>query len=399
MLPEPPKYVQNVLARLEARGFNAYLVGGCVRDLMMGRRPSDWDVCTSALPAEVMAAFPQTRPTGLQHGTVTVLTKVKPVEVTTFRADGEYLDHRRPESVRFLPDISGDLSRRDFTVNAMALSRSGALIDLFGGRADLSQRLIRCVGKPDLRFSEDALRMFRAFRFSAQLGFTLEPETRAAILQNAPLSGALARERVSVELEKTLLSPKPETVADILALGLLTGLADGSGARKPDFICLQNAPHNRAGRWCAFCALLLQKGMLQSAAQFLTDLRLDTASVKDASKGAELARSGAPKDKTAWKRLLCENGEHACRCCAAACDALYGPGNTRRLTAALKSGEPWKLSDLSVNGADLSALGLKGPAIGKVLHRLLLHIVELPADNKRSTLLALAGDMQSADRF
>lgn len=399
MLPEPPKYVQNVLVRLESRGFRAYLVGGCVRDLMMGRRPSDWDVCTSALPAEMMAAFPHTRPTGLLHGTVTVLTKGKPVEVTTFRADGEYLDHRRPESVRFLPDISGDLSRRDFTVNAMALSQSGMLIDLFGGRADLSQRLIRCVGEPDLRFSEDALRMFRAFRFSAQLGFALEPETRAAILRNAPLAGTLARERVSAELEKALLSPMPETVADILASGLLAGLTNGSGARRPDFICLQNAPRNRNGRWCAFCALLLQKGMLQSASQFLTELRLDAATAKRASKGSALAQSGAPKDKTAWKQLLCENGEHACRCCAAACDALYGSGNTRRLAAVLKSGEPWKLSALSVNGADLSALGLKGPAIGKMLRRLLLHVAEVPADNKKSTLLALAARTQRTDKF
>lgn len=390
MLPEIPKYVQSVLARLEARGHSAYLVGGCVRDFLIGRRPNDWDVCTSALPEEIIAAFPKTRPTGLQHGTVSVLTHVRPIEVTTFRADGEYRDHRRPESVRFLPDISGDLSRRDFTVNAMALSRQGELLDLFGGQTDLKKRLIRCVGDPDRRFSEDALRMFRAFRFSAQLGFTLEAETRAAIFRSAPLCRTLARERVAVELEKTLLSPAPETVAELLAAGLLAGLADGAGAQKADFICLQNAVRSKAARWSALCALLLKKGMLQNAGQFLSGLRLDTATVKAASRGAELALSGAPGNTSAWKRLLCENGESVCRCCAAACDALYSSGNTRLLAKTLKSGEPWQLSQLSVNGADLASLGIEGPAVGKMLHLLLLHVVEVPSDNSKAALLALA---------
>lgn len=390
MLPEIPKYVQSVLARLETQDHSAYLVGGCVRDLLMGRRPNDWDVCTSALPEEIMAAFPKTRPTGLQHGTVTVLTHVKPIEVTTFRADGEYLDHRRPESVCFLPDLSGDLSRRDFTVNAMALSRQGALLDLFDGQSDLQKRLIRCVGDPDRRFSEDALRMFRAFRFSAQLGFALETETRAEIFRNAPLCRTLARERVAVELEKTLLSPAPETVAELLAAGLLAGLANGAGAQKTDFLCLQNAAKSRAARWSALCALLLKKGMLQNAGQFLSCLRLDTATVTAASRGAELALSGVPGNTTAWKRLLCENGESACRCCAAACDALYTPGNTRLLAKAHKSGEPWQLSQLSVNGADLAPLDIEGPAVGKMLHLLLLHVVEVPSDNNKAALLALA---------
>ena len=390
MLSEVPKYILDVLARLEARGHSAYLVGGCVRDLLTGRKPNDWDITTSARPEEIMAAFRRTRPTGLQHGTVTVLTRGRSVEVTTYRADGAYHDHRRPDAVRFLPDISGDLSRRDFTVNAMALSREGSLIDLFGGRDDLQKRVIRCVGDPDTRFSEDALRMLRAFRFSAQLGFEIDPATLASIRKNAPLAATLAHERVAVELEKTLLSPAPETVAEMLDAGLLAGLCNGTGADRADFTCLQNAPKKRRERWSALTALLIKKGMLENAASFLTGLRLDSAAVKAASLGARLAQSPPPADKTAWKRLLTEHGGDAAVCCAAACDALYGPGHSRALTRVLKSGEPWRLSDLAVSGGELAALGLRGTQIGQAQRALLAHVVERPADNKKDVLLALA---------
>jgi len=386
----PPKYILDVLARLEARGHSACLVGGCVRDLLSGRKPNDWDVATSARPEEIMAAFPRTRPTGLQHGTVTVLTRGQSVEVTTYRADGEYHDHRRPDAVRFLPDISGDLARRDFTVNAMALSREGALVDLFGGQDDLQKRLIRCVGDPDTRFNEDALRMLRAFRFSAQLGFAIDPATRASIRKNAPLAQTLARERVAVELEKTLLSPAPDTVADLLDAGLLAGLCDGRGADRADFLCLQNAPKKRRERWCALTALLLQKGMLADGAAFLTGLRLDSATVRAASLGARLAQSPPPADKTAWKRLLMEHGGDAAVCCAAALDTLYGPGHSRALTRVLQSGEPWRLSDLAVSGGELAALGLRGAQIGQTQRALLAHVVEHPADNENTVLRALA---------
>ena len=386
----PPKYILEVLARLEARGHAAYLVGGCVRDLLLGRKPDDWDITTSALPEEIMAAFPRTRPTGLQHGTVTVLTRGQSVEVTTFRADGDYLDHRRPASVRFLPDISGDLARRDFTINAMALSRTGQLMDLFGGQNDLQNRVIRCVGKPDERFSEDALRMLRAFRFSAQLGFEIESETLASIRKQAPLSETLARERVSVELEKTLLSPAPETVADMLAAGLLSGLAYACGACRSDFVCLKNSPKKRRERWSALTALLLKKGMLQDGAAFLSGLRLDSATVRSAARGAELAQSPPPECKTAWKQLLMENGADVAVCCAAALDALYSTGHTRALGRVLKSGEPWQLSELALSGGELAALGLRGPEIGKMQRVLLAHIVEHPQDNEKSVLLALA---------
>ncbi len=195
---------------LKEAGYEAYPVGGCVRDLLMGREPGDVDICTSALPQEVMALFPSAVPTGLKHGTVTVPGEQCNVEITTFRRDGSYADARHPDAVSFGVGLVEDLSRRDFTINAMALPEYGEVIDPFGGRADLERKLIRCVGDPDRRFSEDALRMLRGVRFAAQLGFTLEGETGWAMRRNAHLVEHVSRERIRVELEKTLLSPRPE---------------------------------------------------------------------------------------------------------------------------------------------------------------------------------------------
>ena len=181
----PPKYVRQILFGLQARSHQAYLVGGCVRDVLMGITPQDWDICTSALPEEVMSIFPGSEPTGIKHGTVTVKVGNRSAEVTTFRTDGSYRDHRRPESVTFVSELISDLSRRDFTMNAIALSADGMLSDPFDGVQAIRERTIRCVGDPMLRFNEDALRMFRALRFSARLGFTIEYETVAAISECA----------------------------------------------------------------------------------------------------------------------------------------------------------------------------------------------------------------------
>lgn len=175
---ELPNHVKRVLAALEAAGHEAWCVGGCVRDVLSGRKPEDWDIAASALPEETLAVFgSQALPTGLKHGTVTVKTEGGPVEVTTYRIDGAYQDHRRPESVTFTRSIDQDLARRDFTVNAMAWNPRGGLRDPWGGRADLEKKALRCVGDPDQRFQEDALRILRGLRFAAALGFSLEPGT------------------------------------------------------------------------------------------------------------------------------------------------------------------------------------------------------------------------------
>lgn len=202
-----PAGVRRCLAELRQAGHAAHPVGGCVRDLLLGRVPGDYDVCTSALPERVMALFERAVPTGIQHGTVTVLTEDGPVEVTTFRREGGYADGRHPDGVSFDVGLTEDLARRDFTINAMALGERGEIIDPFGGQADLRAGLVRCVGAPDRRFGEDALRMLRGVRFAAQLGFAIEPETEQAIRRNAGRLRQVSGERVKAELEKTLLSP------------------------------------------------------------------------------------------------------------------------------------------------------------------------------------------------
>ena len=205
-LPAP---VTRVLNALRDAGFEAYAVGGCVRDSLLGRVPSDWDITTSALPEDIKKIFRRTVDTGIAHGTVTVLLDDEALEVTTYRIDGTYSDGRHPDQVTFTPSLSEDLMRRDFTINAMACSESTGLVDLFGGLEDLKEKRIRCVGDPMARFSEDALRILRAVRFSAQLGFSVSEETLAAIKKLAPRLGAVSAERICQEMMKIMGSPHP----------------------------------------------------------------------------------------------------------------------------------------------------------------------------------------------
>ena len=216
-----PAGVGGCLDTLRRTGHAAYPVGGCVRDLLLGRTPGDFDVCTDARPERVMELFPHTVPTGLRHGTVTVRTEDGPVEVTTFRREAGYADGRHPDAVDFDATLAEDLARRDFTVNAMALDENGMVIDRYGGQMDLFRNVIRCVGDPDRRFAEDALRMLRAVRFAAQLGFSIEKGTLDAIRRSARRAEKLSGERIKAELEKILLSPRPELAGELLRLGLL----------------------------------------------------------------------------------------------------------------------------------------------------------------------------------
>lgn len=222
-LPNWPAPVAACCGTLRRAGHEACPVGGCVRDLLLGRAPGDWDIATSARPEAVTALFERTVPTGLKHGTVTVLLGGMALEVTTFRGESGYSDGRHPDRVTFGVGLREDLARRDFTINAMALAPDGSVLDPFGGRADLARRLIRCVGEPERRFTEDALRMLRAVRFAAQLGFSLEARTAAALASCAPLLERVSGERIRAELEKTLLSPHP-------SLGRPAGGAGNAGA-------------------------------------------------------------------------------------------------------------------------------------------------------------------------
>ena len=205
-----PEKVENIISTIEANGFEAYAVGGCVRDSILGRIPDDWDITTSASPQQVKALFRHTIDTGIQHGTVTVMLGREGFEVTTYRIDGEYEDSRHPKEVTFTSNLREDLKRRDFTINAMAYNNRTGLVDAFGGLEDMERKLIRCVGESQERFEEDALRMMRAVRFSAQLGYAIEEGTEQAIRKMAGNLGHISAERIQTELVKLLVSPHPD---------------------------------------------------------------------------------------------------------------------------------------------------------------------------------------------
>lgn len=212
-----PAGISAILSTLQSAGYEAYLAGGCVRDALLGQPSQDYDITTSARPEQVQVLFENTRPTGLQHGTVTVYMDGQQAEVTTYRKEGPYSDHRHPDQVHFGCSLSEDLARRDLTINAMAWSSQTGLIDLFGGYEDLKKGIIRAVGDPHKRFEEDALRMFRAFRFAARFGFSIEPATMAAIHEKEGLASHLAVERIRQEMDEILLT-RPEMIEDMTGL-------------------------------------------------------------------------------------------------------------------------------------------------------------------------------------
>ena len=360
-----------ILKKLENAGFEAYFVGGCVRDTLLGRPVHDWDITTSALPEETMSVFEKCVPTGLQHGTVTVVEGGEMYEVTTFRTEGAYLDGRHPESVRFVRNLREDLSRRDFTVNAMAMDAQGNLTDLFGGREDLEKKMLRCVGDPETRFREDALRMLRALRFSAQLGFSVEEKTALAVKACAALSAALSVERVREEMEKTLCSAQPEKVTEMAELGLLCA----AGVENvEDLSFAKTLPTEKTVRWAAFFRACPDAGW--------EALRLDKKTGQTAKKSAELC--GTAVTRLQWKKLISRYGEDVAHCTA----ALDGTDYVEEI---LRSGECLFLKDLAVSGGDFPHM--EGRQVGRLLQGLLDHVLEVPRDNSREVLLTLAGKL------
>lgn len=237
-----PRKVLLIINNLQLHGYEAFAVGGCVRDSILARRPEDWDITTSARPDEIKKMFRRTVDTGIEHGTVTVLIGKDSFEVTTYRVDGVYEDGRHPKEVRFTSRLEEDLQRRDFTINAMAYNDDVRLVDVFGGMRDLNHHLIRCVGDPKERFSEDALRILRAVRFSAQLNFPIEPYTAEAVKEMAPSLERISAERIQTELVKLLVSPHPERIRDAYELGITKVIL-------PEWDAMagveQNTPHHK----------------------------------------------------------------------------------------------------------------------------------------------------------
>lgn len=322
---ELPGEARECLEALTGAGYAAYPVGGCVRDLLLGREPGDVDICTAARPETVMELFPRCVPTGLKHGTVTLPTSRGGLEITTFRREEGYTDSRHPDAVSFDAGLREDLSRRDFTVNAMALAPDGEVIDPFGGREDLSRKRIRCVGEPDRRFREDALRMLRAVRFSAQLGFEIEETTAAALGENARRVERVSKERIKAEMEKILLSPRPQMMALLFENGLLNHLY--SPPTLPDLAPLAAVPPTREDRWREFCRL-----------------------------------TGFPITALPVERALRRAVEHP---------------------------EEAVIPTLALKPKDLMALGLKGAEISAAQKKLALHVLEKPEDNAKEKLKEL----------
>ncbi len=360
---------EKIVKGLCAAGFPAYYVGGCVRDRLLGRPVHDWDVTTAALPEEVMALFEHCVPTGIRHGTVTVFLGGAQAEVTTFRTEGVYLDGRHPSEVRFVRTLAEDLSRRDFTINAMAMDADGNVTDLFGGRDDLARRCIRCVGDPEKRFREDALRMLRAYRFSAQLGFALDAATAGAVERCASLAAALSMERIRDEMEKTLLSPCPQVLRTMAEAGLLK--AAGIDAL-PELDWLAELPAEPSVRWAGLKVLYpaLEPSRLRFPSRLCSLI------------GCAASAYCPQPDRLALKRTVAENGAEAAEIAAALA------GEEALLSEILASGECVTLGQLAVSGSNLS--WLRGREVGQMLHALLAHVLRHPEENTREALLKLA---------
>lgn len=390
-----PPYAAAMIEKLNTAGFAAYAVGGCVRDTLLGRTPADWDITTAAQPAETMAVFADPpfsvrADNGLRHGTVTVSLDRDSCEITTFRTEGSYTDHRRPDSVTFVTNVQDDLSRRDFTVNAMAAVPAAdgtvTVIDPFGGRADLAAGILRAVGEPETRFTEDALRILRGMRFAARYGFTVETETACAMHRCAPLLDEIAPERIGDELRGILAAPHCATVfmqfSDI-AQRLLPGCsADGAALQIAD------SPIVRLSCLLAPCqpdraeTMLLRYGFGLAAARkvalhlSLLDADLTRHSVR--CQIADTCGKDGVADYFAFRRALSPTDE-TIPAAEAAVTALFAPGVC------------YNVSTLAVSGKDLLAAGIPaGPGIGQILHNLTDAVIAGEIENDRDTLISAA---------
>lgn len=434
-----PTGARKIIARLEQHGYEAYIVGGCVRDSLMGKRPSDWDICTSARAEEMMALFEDKRviPTGIQHGTLTILAEDGAYEVTTFRIDGEYLDHRHPKSVAFTRELAEDLSRRDFTINAMAWHPERGLIDLFGGVEDLRDRLVRAVGDPVQRFNEDGLRMLRMVRFATVLDFDYDPATYDAVRKQGHLLQYISKERIQVELNKILLAAHPARgLEDLYTLGMYpyiipmmchtVGFAQRGGHHFLDVF-----EHSLLAVGVIAPELVLRLTMLlhdigkpfvwdsseslsydrfddhaavsaKLAGKILRDLKYDNATRKDVVELIAHHNDILLPDPVNVRRALARLGEvQARRLVQVKVADLIAhdlAGEREKILAlfaeisdvideVVARGDCTSVKALAIGGQDMMALGLSGRAIGQMLNAALELVLEKPEMNTRETLL------------
>lgn len=430
-----PEKVKLILERLEAHGYEGYAVGGCVRDSLLGRLPNDWDITTSASPEQVKELFSHTFDTGIEHGTVTVLIGSEGFEVTTYRIDGEYTDSRHPKEVRFTSSLREDLRRRDFTINAMAYNETAGLVDLFGGARDLEAGVIRCVGEAEERFGEDALRMLRAVRFSAQLGFEIEAETAAAIRKLAPTLERISAERIQTELVKLLVSPHPDWIRKAWETGITAVIL-------PEFDRMMEQPQNNAhhiysvGEHTLETLRQIPAEKVLRLTMLIHDMgkpecvRLDEAGVYHFRGHAAYSAKIAER---LMKRLKFDNETSRKVCRLVACHSWYpeaAPEGVRKSVhemgeelfplflevkradvlgqspavrqakleyleqvgriygEILARGDCLSLKTLAVTGKDLIQDGVApGPGLGRILEELLEEVLEHPEKNRKEELL------------
>ena len=380
---------------LQNQGYEAFAVGGCVRDAVLGREPDDWDITTSARPEEVKRLFACTVDTGLAHGTVTVLLGREGYEVTTYRIDGSYEDYRHPSQVIFSRNLAEDLRRRDFTINAMAYNREQGLVDIFGGMEDLQRKRIRCVGDPRQRFLEDALRILRAVRFSAQLGFSIEEGTQEALRELAGNLSHVSEERIQMELVKLLLSGHPEFLVQLFDLGIgkviLPEMTEEiiSRQRLGEIAeSLRQVPAEKSLR----LALALEPLGEDQAHQVLRRLKFDNQTINRVRRlirwyreplgeePADLRRAAAQIGGELFPMVLVLQGTYR--------DVARSQAVWEKI---LREGQCISLKDLRISGNDLIGLGMEpGQALGKTLDGLFQDVLEYPEHNTKEYLLERA---------
>ena len=389
--------------RLTEAGYEAYCVGGCVRDSLLGRAPEDWDITTSALPEQVKSLFSNTVDTGIQHGTVMIVRKGIGYEVTTYRVDGEYKDGRHPEQVTFTRSLEEDLKRRDFTINAFAYNEETGLVDLFNGLDDLDAKVIKAVGDPNRRFEEDALRIMRAIRFSAQLGFTVEENTYQAIKSHADRLAQVSMERIRVEFEKTLTSRNCGKVKEFFKLGMGEYILPGYAERCDDLdeeIAASYLDLPQEDRRYLLLADLLRNLSAGEAKDALRKMKYDNKTVTSVSKILQYQEVHCKADRVSIKQALNEEGEKifflTLQMQEAAAKETYS--SIREMAKEiLERKEPFTIAQLAVTGNDLMKEGIgEGAAIGETLQKLLDLVIREPEKNTKEDLICMVRGWQEA---
>lgn len=434
-----PDNASQIIRTLQDAGYEAYIVGGCVRDAILGREPGDWDITTSATPEQVKALFRRTIDTGIEHGTVTVMLDKEGYEVTTYRVDGKYEDHRRPTSVTFTASLLEDMKRRDFTINAMAYNETEGVIDHFGGIEDLERKVIRCVGEPKERFDEDVLRILRALRFSAQLDFAIEEKTQEAIRKQAMFLKDISAERIHVELTKLLTSKHPERLRTAYELGVtkvvlpeFDVMMETEQNNKHHMYSvgehtlrvIQEVPATETLRWAALlhdvakpeCKTSDETGEhfyehnrvgVDIAEQILMRLKFDNATIARVKRLVlwhDYGMGKVPSLRSFRKSLskmgadLFEDYSYIKRADILAqseymqAEKLEALGQLQEYyKTVMEQAQCLSLKDLKLTGKDLMDIGMKpGKEMGEMLHYLLECVLEEPERNDRDTLLAIA---------